>query len=57
MFICTYCGEHADCYDHTIPIAYRHNIAGYIIKSQVGDGVMRAMEMLHGYWRVVELIA
>lgn len=25
MFICTYCGEHADCYDHTIPIAYRHN--------------------------------
>lgn len=37
--------------------AYRHNIAGYIIKSQVGDGVMRAMEMLHGYWRVVELIA
>jgi len=25
MFICTYCGEHADCYDHTIPVAYRHN--------------------------------
>lgn len=25
MFICTYCGEHADCYDHTIPIAYRQN--------------------------------
>ena len=38
-------------------MAYKHNIAGYIIKSQVGDGVMRAMEMLHGYWRVVELIA
>lgn len=37
-------------------IAYKHNIAGYIIKSQVGDGVVRAMEMLHGYWRVVELI-
>ncbi len=38
-------------------MAYQNNIAGYIIKSQVGDGVMRAMEMLHGYWRVVELIA
>lgn len=38
-------------------MAYQSNIAGYIIKSQVGDGVMRAMEMLHGYWRVVELIA
>jgi CheY-like chemotaxis protein len=38
-------------------IAYKHNIAGYIIKSQVGDGVVRAMEMLRGYWRVVELIA
>ncbi len=38
-------------------LAYKHNIAGYIIKSQVGDGVMRAMEMLQGYWRVVELIA
>lgn len=25
MFICTYCGEQADCYDHTIPVAYRHN--------------------------------
>jgi CheY-like chemotaxis protein len=37
-------------------IAYKHNIAGYIIKSQVGDGVVRAMEMLRGYWRVVELI-
>jgi CheY-like chemotaxis protein len=37
-------------------IAYKHNIAGYIIKSQVGDGVVRAMEMLQGYWRVVELI-
>lgn len=38
-------------------IAYQHHIAGYIIKSQVSDGVMRAMEMLHGYWRVVELMA
>lgn len=37
--------------------AYQHNIAGYIIKSQMSDGVMRAMEMLHGYWRVVELLS
>lgn len=34
--------------------AYKHNVAGYIVKSQVGDGFMRVMEMLDHYWRVVE---
>ena len=35
--------------------AYQHHVAGYIIKSQVGDGFLRIMEMLDHYWRVVEL--
>jgi CheY-like chemotaxis protein len=35
--------------------AYQQNVAGYIIKSQVGDGFLRVMEMLDHYWRVVEL--
>ncbi len=35
--------------------AYNKNVAGYIVKKQVGDGFMRVMEMLDHYWRVVEL--
>lgn len=35
--------------------AYQQHVAGYIIKSQVGDGFLRVMEMLDHYWRVVEL--
>lgn len=35
--------------------AYQQHIAGFIIKSQVGDGFLRVMEMLDHYWRVVEL--
>lgn len=35
--------------------AYQQHAAGYIIKSQVGDGFLRVMEMLDHYWRVVEL--
>ncbi len=35
--------------------AYAHHVAGYIIKSDVGEGFMSVMEMLGNYWRVVEL--
>lgn len=35
--------------------AYQKNIAGYIVKNQVGDGFLRVMDMLDHYWRVVEL--
>jgi CheY-like chemotaxis protein len=34
--------------------AYSKNVAGYIVKTQLGDGFMRVMEMLDHYWRVVE---
>ena len=41
--------------DKDMVAAYSKNVAGYIIKKQVGDGFMQVMEMLDHYWRVVEL--
>jgi len=41
--------------DEDIVEAYQQHVAGYIIKSQVGDGFLRVVEMLDRYWRVVEL--
>ena len=35
--------------------AYKQHVAGYIVKSEVGDGFLRVIEMLDHYWRVVEL--
>lgn len=35
--------------------AYKENVAGYIIKSEVGDGFSQVIEMLDHYWRVVLL--
>ena len=34
--------------------AYRKHVAGYIVKSEAADGLMKAIEMLDAYWRVVE---
>jgi len=35
--------------------SYKHNIAGYIVKKQVGDSFYNIMTMLDHYWRIVEL--
>lgn len=35
--------------------AYRENIAGYIVKSEVRDGFKKLIEMLDHYWRIVLL--
>lgn len=35
--------------------AYQQHIAGYIVKSNVGNGFLQVMEMFDRYWRVVEL--
>lgn len=35
--------------------SYDFNVAGYIIKSDVGAGFLRLVEMLQHYWKVVEL--
>lgn len=35
--------------------AYSKHVAGYIVKSNVGEGFLNLIEMLNMYWRVVEL--
>lgn len=35
--------------------AYKKNVAGYIVKSQVADGFLKVIEMIDHFWRVVEL--
>jgi CheY-like chemotaxis protein len=35
--------------------SYDFNVAGYVIKSDVGSGFLRLVEMLEHYWKVVEL--
>jgi len=34
--------------------AYRLNVAGYMVKSDLTDGLLRVVTMLESYWRVVE---
>jgi CheY-like chemotaxis protein len=34
--------------------AYQHNVAGYIVKSDFGNGFLHAVRLLKHYWRVVE---
>ena len=35
--------------------SYAKNVAGYILKSEVGKGFLRVTELLSSYWRVVLL--
>jgi CheY-like chemotaxis protein len=35
--------------------SYNLNVAGYIVKSDVGAGFIRLVELLDHYWRIVEL--
>lgn len=35
--------------------SYNLNVAGYIVKSDVGAGFVRLIELLDHYWRIVEL--
>lgn len=37
--------------------AYSKNVAGYILKDNVGDGFLRLIGMLDHYWKVVEFPA
>jgi len=34
--------------------SYNHNVAGYIVKSEVGEGFIRLISLLDHFWRVVE---
>lgn len=35
--------------------AFNLNVAGYMLKSDVGDSFLRAVQLVENYWRVVEL--
>lgn len=35
--------------------AYEKHVAGYILKSKVGEGFMELISMLDHYWKIVEL--
>ena len=35
--------------------AYRHHVAGYLVKTDIKDGFHNIFNMLEGYWRIVEL--
>lgn len=35
--------------------AYGHNVAGYVVKGNVGADFMRLLSLLDAYWRIVEL--
>lgn len=35
--------------------AYDHFVAGYMVKSKIGENFFQLADMLEGYWRIVEL--
>jgi CheY-like chemotaxis protein len=35
--------------------AYNLNVAGYIVKEKAGDDFLRLVDLIDGYWRIVEL--
>lgn len=35
--------------------AYQNHVAGYMVKSEVGEGFLRLVDMLGAYWRIVQL--
>lgn len=49
VFVLTTSGNESDK-----QAAYGLNIAGYLVKSEVGPGFLKAIALLDHYWRVVE---
>jgi CheY-like chemotaxis protein len=50
VFMLTTSNDEADKID-----AFNLNVAGYMLKSDVGNSFVRAVELVRNYWRVVEL--
>jgi CheY-like chemotaxis protein len=50
VFVLTTSTDEQDKFD-----AYNLNVAGYMLKSDMGTSFTRAIEMVENYWRVVEL--
>ena len=49
VFILTTSTDEQDKFD-----AYDFNVAGYMLKSDMGTSFIRAIEMVENYWRVIE---
>ena len=49
VFILTTSNDEKDKFE-----AHNQNVAGYMLKSDMGNSFIRAVEMLDNYWRVVE---
>lgn len=49
VFVLTTSNDEQDKFE-----AYNLNVAGYMLKSDVGNSFIRAVEMVENYWRVVE---
>ena len=41
--------------EHDIFESYQLNVAGYFVKDEVGEGFIRMIDILDGYWKVVHL--
>ena len=41
--------------DEDLSAAYRSHVAGYIVKSEIGDSFGSLVHMLDAYWQIVEL--
>jgi CheY-like chemotaxis protein len=41
--------------DEDLSAAYRSHVAGYIVKSEIGDNFGSLVQMLDAYWQIVEL--
>jgi len=40
--------------DEDMTASYKHNIAGYFLKSAAGDEFLKIVNLLDGYWKVVQ---
>ena len=49
VFVLTTSNDEQDKFE-----AYNLNVAGYMLKSDVGNSFVRAVELVDNYWRVVE---
>ncbi|MFK8054329.1 MAG: response regulator [Woeseiaceae bacterium] len=50
VFVLTTSSDQSDIYE-----AYNLNVAGYMLKSNVGTGFFEAVQLIEHYWRVVEM--
>jgi CheY-like chemotaxis protein len=50
VFVLTTSNDEKDKFD-----AFNQNVAGYMLKSDMGNSFIRAVELIDSYWRVVEL--